>query len=194
VVDDLNKLRVALSAMPVPEPKPGFEDRVLANATATATASATRAAPAARANPRGGVRNALRQPATWWAAAAGALAATVACVAILWKQPDALAGASVVLALNESRDVSLVIDSERALEDATIRLFVTGSVTLAGYEQQQEIEWKTSLTEGPNLLSLPVIGRSAGSGSLVAEIEHDGRTRRMSVVLHVIAPPGGDIA
>jgi hypothetical protein len=71
---------------------------------------------------------------------------------------------------------------------------VTGSVALAGYEQQQEIEWKTSLTEGPNLLSLPVFGRAAGSGSLVAEIEHGGRTRRMSVVLHVIAPPGGDTA
>jgi hypothetical protein len=194
VVDDLQKLRVSLGDMPVPEPRPGFEDRVLAKATA-AQVPATPAA-AVRTQARAGMRHAIRQPATWWAAAAGALAATVACVAILWKQPqpDALAGASVVLALNESRDVSLVIDSERALEDATIRLVVTGSVSLAGYEQQQEIEWKTSLTQGPNLLSLPVFGRSAGSGSLVAEIEHDGRTRRMSVVLHVIAPPGGDIA
>lgn len=194
MVDDLNKLRVALSAMPVPEPKPGFEDRVLANATAALSKSTPVRSSAERTRGRGGMRDAIRQPATWWAAAAGALAATVACVAILWKPPDALAGASVVLALNESRDVSLVIDSERALEDATIRLVVTGSVSLAGYEQQQEIEWKTSLTQGPNLLSLPVVGRSAGSGSLVAEIEHDGRTRRMSVVLHVIAPPGGDIA
>jgi hypothetical protein len=173
--------------MPVPEPRPGFEDRVLAKATAARM-------PAARVPARGGMREALRRPATWWGAAAGALAATVACVALLWKQPDALAGASVVLALNESRDVSLVIDSERALEDATIRLVVTGAVSLAGYEQQQEIEWKTSLTEGPNLLSLPVFGRAAGSGSLVAEIEHEGRTRRMSVVLHVIAPPGGGTA
>jgi hypothetical protein len=187
VADDFQKLRVSLSDMPVPEPRPGFEDRVLANATGAHV-------PAARAPARGGMREAMRRPATWWGAAAGALAATVACVALLWKQPDALAGASVVLALNESRDVSLVIDSERALEDATIRLSVTGSVALAGYEQQQEIEWKTSLTQGPNLLSLPVFGRAAGSGSLVAEIEHGGRTRRMSVVLHVIAPPGGDTA
>ncbi len=187
MVDDLQKLRVSLGDMPVPEPRPGFEDRVLANATAARST-------AARASERGGMRDAIRQPATWWAAAAGALAATLVCVALLWKQPDALAGASVVLALNESRDVSLVIDSERALEDATIRLYVTGSVTLAGYEQQQEIEWKTSLTPGPNLLSLPVFGRSPGNGSLIAEIEHEGRTRRMSVVLHVIAPPGGDIA
>jgi hypothetical protein len=182
VVDDFEKLRVSLSAMPVPEPTPGFEDRVLAKATAAPVVA------------RGSLRDAFRRPSTWWAAAAGALAATLACVAFFWKQPDALAGASVVLALNESREVSLVIDSERALEDATIRLYVTGSVTLTGYEQQQEIEWKTSLTEGPNLLSLPVFGRAAGSGSVVAEIEHDGRTRRMSVVLHVIAPPGGDIA
>ena len=120
--------------MPVPEPKPGIEDRVLAKATA------------ARTTARGGLRAAVRQPATWWAAAAGALAATLACVAILWPQPQATPGAEVVLALNESRDVSLVIDSERALEGATIRLSVTGSVSLAGYEQQQEIEWTTSLT------------------------------------------------
>ena len=31
MVDDLQKLRVSLSDMPVPEPRPGFEDRVLAN-------------------------------------------------------------------------------------------------------------------------------------------------------------------
>lgn len=168
--------------MPVPEPKPGFEDRVLANATA------------ARVSARAGLRDAFRRPATWWAVAAGALAATLACVAILWKQPDAASGASVVLALHESREVSLVIDSERALEGATIRLYVTGSVTLAGYEQQPRIEWTTSLTQGANLLSLPVFGRTAGSGSVVAEIEHEGRTRRMSVILQVIAPPGDDIA
>ena len=35
---------------------------------------------------------------------------------------------SLALALNESREVSLVIDSERDLEGATIRLYVTGSV------------------------------------------------------------------
>ena len=188
--------------MPVPEPRPGFEDRVLARAIGAqarapqVSAAQMSAAPvsAAQAPARGGMREALRRPATWWGAAAGALAATIACVILLWKQPDALAGASVVLALNESRDVSLVIDSERALENATIRLVVTGSVSLAGYEQQQEIEWKTSLVEGPNVLSLPMFGRAAGSGSVVAEVEHEGRTRRMSVVLHVIAPPGGDIA
>ena len=179
MVADLDKLRAALSGMTVPEPAAGFETRVIAKATGFVTSRAP------------GV---LRRPGTWWAAAAGALAATLACVAILWPQPIAAPGANVVLALNESRDVSLVIDSERALEGATIRLYVTGSVTLAGYEQQQEIEWTTSLTQGPNLLSLPVFARAPGSGSVVAVIEHEGRTRRISVVLDVIAPAAGDTA
>jgi len=170
VVDDLNKLRDSLKSMPVPEPKFGFEDRVLANASSE-----------------------IRRPFNWWAAGIGALAATLACVALLWRPSDSAQQARITLALNESRDVSLVIDSERALEDATIRLYVTGSVELAGYEQQHEIEWKTSLTQGANLLSLPVVGRTPGDGSVVAEIEHDGRVRRLNVALHVAAP-GDDSA
>ena len=92
---------------------------------------------------------------------------------------------SVALALNESREVSLVINSERALEGATIHVYVTGSVGLNGYGEQQEIEWHTSLTKGANLLSLPVIGVKPGEGRVVAVIEHEGRTRRVSVEMHV---------
>ncbi len=158
--------------MAVPEPRPGFEDRVLANATQPRAAAR-------------GLRAALRRPSTWWAAGAGALAATLAWVAILWTQPGAVPEASVVLALNESREVSLVIDSERDLEDATIRLYVTGSVTLAGYENEKEIEWLTSLTQGANLISLPVVARAPGDGRVVAVIEHGGRKRSVSVTMHV---------
>jgi hypothetical protein len=169
-VVDVKDMRESLKAMPVPEPKTGFEDRVMANATQRS-----------------------RRPFNWWMAAVGTLAATLACVALLWRHGDPVRDARVMLALNESRDVSLVIDSERALEDATIRLYVTGSVELAGYEQQHQIEFKTSLTRGANLLSLPVIARSPGDGSVIAVIEHQGRSRRVSVVLHVSAP-GDDIA
>lgn len=183
MIDDLNKLRESLIDMPVPEPKAGFEDRVLTIAIATA----------ARAGAAAHVRSTFRRHSSWWAAGLGALAATVACLAVFWTHPAAAPGANVMLALHESRDVSLVIDSERDLAGATIRLYVTGSVALTGYEDQHEIEWKTSLTQGANLLSLPVVGRTPGDGSLVAEIEHDGRTRRMSVTLHVTAP-GDDTA
>jgi hypothetical protein len=96
-----------------------------------------------------------------------------------------------VLALNESREVPLVIDSERQLDGATIRILVTGSVSLTGYDQQHEVEWQTSLTRGANLLSLPVTARETGEGRIVAEIEHQGKTRRVSVVMHVVARAQG---
>ena len=175
MVDDLETLRAHLRDMPVPEPRPGFVDRVLANATAGKSLPVTQAA-----------REAFSRPATWWAAAAGAAAATIAWV-VFWVQFGASAEPRVVLALHENRDVSLVIDSERDLEGATIHIYVTGSIALSGYGEQHQIEWLTSLTQGSNLISLPVIGVKPGEGRVEAVIEHEGRTRRVSVAMHVSA-------
>lgn len=165
--------------MPVPLPRPDFIDRVLTNAT--------NSQPVREAT---GLRAALRRPSTWWAAGIGAMAATVACVILFLAQTQVERGPIVAMVLHESRQVPFVIDSERDLADATIRLYVSGSVALDGYEGQHEIEWKTSLTRGANLLSLPVLAREPGEGLVVAEIEHEGRTRRLSFALHVSAPKG----
>lgn len=169
MADDREHIRSALRGMPVPEPRVGLENRVLAKATRRKVAS---------------------RRTSWWAAGAGALAATVAWVALIWiKSPPT--EPSLVLSLNESREVPLVIDSERQLDGATIRILVTGSVALTGYDQQHEVEWQTTLTRGANLLSLPVTARETGEGRIVAEIEHQGKTRRVSVAMHVVARAQG---
>jgi len=170
-VVDVTKYRESLQTMPVPEPRDGFVDRVMAHATGRAATSASRAA--------------RRINTTWWAAMGGALAASLVWVTLWFMRIGTPEQTRVVLALNESRDVPLVIDSERDLEGATIRLYVSGSVALSGYEEQHEIEWATTLTRGANLLSLPVVGREPGEGLVVAEIEHEGRKRRVSVAMHV---------
>ena len=183
MADDFANIRAALRATPAPEPRADFVEQALAKAAGAKP-------PAAR-----GIRAAVRRPTTWWAAGIGALAATLAWMALMWAHSDTANEPSIALALNESRDVPLVIDAERDLEDATIRIYVTGSVTLAGYEQLHEVEWRASLRQGANLLTLPVVGRSPGDGRIVAEIEHDGRKRRMSVTTHVSALPNkGDTA
>jgi len=177
VIDDLEKLRAGLRAMPVPEPRPGFVERALATASG---------APAPHMR---GIRATLARPTVWWAAGLGAVMASIAWLVVMGMRSDAPRESAVSLALNESREISLVIDSERALEGATIRLYVSGGVALAGYEDQREIEWLASLNQGANLLSLPVVARAPGDGRVVAVIEHDGRTRRVSVAMHVSARP-----
>jgi hypothetical protein len=177
VIDDLEKLREGLRAMPVPEPRPGFVERALATASG---------APAPHMR---GIRATLARPTVWWAAGLGAVMASIAWLVVMGMRSDAPRESAVSLALNESREISLVIDSERALEGATIRLYVSGGVALAGYEDQREIEWLASLNQGANLLSLPVVARAPGDGRVVAVIEHDGRTRRVSVAMHVSARP-----
>jgi hypothetical protein len=178
VVDDFQKLREGLRALPVPEPRPGFVDRALAKATASG------ALPAPRREPRAWFA-VLTRPLTWGAAAAGALAASLVWLIVMAMRFDAPIEPSLQLALHESREISLVIDSERALEGATIRLYATGSIALVGFEEQSEVEWLASLNEGANLLSLPVVAREPGQGSIVAEIEHGGKTRRVNVLLQV---------
>lgn len=177
MIDDLEKLREGLRAMPVPEPRPGFVERALATASG---------APAPHMR---GIRATLARPTVWWAAGLGAVMASIAWLVVMGMRSDAPRESAVSLALNESREISLVIDSERALEGATIRLYVSGGVALAGYEDQREIEWLASLNQGANLLSLPVVARAPGDGRVVAVIEHDGRTRRVSVAMHVSARP-----
>jgi hypothetical protein len=185
VADSLDRMRAALRDMPVPGPRDGFVERAIANAT--------RSAAPARAPTSAPPRD--RRGFNWWAAGVGAVAATIAWLAFQWLHPWTPSEPSVVLALNESREISLVIDSERNLDGARIHIYVSGSIALNGYEQQREVEWTASLTRGANLLSLPVVAREAGDGRIVAEIEHDGRTRRVSVSMHVVAPaPRGERA
>lgn len=178
MVDDFQKLREGLRALPVPDPRPGFVDRALLRATASSADVAPR-------RELRGLRALLARPLVWGSATAGALAASLVWFIVVAIRLDAPTEPRLQLALHESREISLVIDSERALEGATIRLHASGSIALVGFEDQSEIEWLASLNQGANLLSLPVVARELGSGSIVAEIEHEGKTRRVNVLMQV---------
>jgi hypothetical protein len=180
VDNESEMLRQALKHMPVPEPRPGFVDRALARATS--------ARPEAAAPRPGRLRHLATRWETWIGAAlGGAVAATLTLLLIRPLDPTSQPGA-ITLTLNETRDIEVLIDSERNLDNANIRIVATGSVTLEGFEDENEIGWQTNLERGSNLLSLPVVARSAGKGQLVAVIEHGGRTRRVTINLTVRDP------
>lgn len=170
-------LRDVLKRMPAPQPRPGFADEVIANAVG------------ARTERR---RNPLMRWETWFGAAVGAAVAVVMTVFLLRPTAPAVDG-GVTLALDEARTIEVLIDSERTLEDATIRIAATGSIELDGFDDSRQVQWQTRLDRGRNVLSLPIVARMAGAAELVATIEHDGRVRRVAVKM-TVKPPRTKVA
>jgi hypothetical protein len=168
---DADILRRALKRIPAPEPRPEFIDRAFAKATGQTSP------------PRSRLAHLVSRWETWIGAVAGAAVAVV--LMLMLVLPITQRQPGITLALNEMRDIDVLIDSERALDGATIRIVATGSVVLDGFENEREIGWQTHLDKGSNMLSLPVVARSTGAGRLVAVIEHEGRSRQVTVNLTV---------
>ena len=167
----------ALRRMPVPPPRRGFVDDVLSNAVrASAKVEAVRSS-----------RSVVTRWETWVGAAAGAAVAVVATVLIAWPRAGQEPAAAITMAVDEAKHIDVVIDSERTLEDATIRVETRGAVELDGFDTGREVTWQARVDRGRNVLSLPVVGRTEGTAQLVAVVEHRGRSRRVAV--HLLVKP-----
>ena len=181
--DDPQSLRQALRQLPTPEPRAGFVERALARAAAQSREEQT-VSSAAR------LRNFAMRWETWAGAAlGGAFAAALTFVLLRTVDLPAVSPQpQLALTLHEARNVDVLIDSERALKGATIRVVASGSIALDGFEDESHVDWQADLERGSNLLSLPVVARAAGKGRLVAVIEYEGRTQRVAVELTVLDP------
>jgi hypothetical protein len=181
--DDFQTLRQALRRMPSPEPRAGFVERALARAVAPSRGQQAQSLP-------GRLRRFATRWETWAGAALGG-AVAAALTFVLLRTVDTAAVSpqpQLALALHEARNVDVLIDSERALKGATIRIAASGSIALDGFEDERHVDWQADLERGSNLLSLPVVARATGKGSLVAIVEYEGRTQRVAVELTVLEP------
>ena len=181
--DDFQTLREALRRMPTPEPRPGFVERALARA------AAQEQAPQAIALP-GRLRRFATRWETWAGAALGGAVAAALMLVLLRTVDTTDSRQPLALTLHEARNVDVLIDSDRELKGATIRVAASGSIVLDGFDNERQIDWQADLERGANLLSLPVVARAAGKGRLVAVIEHEGRTRQVAIDLSVVDPQG----
>jgi hypothetical protein len=176
--DDFQSVRQALRQMPAPEPRAGFVERALARAAAQQRE--------AQAGLPGRLRNFATRWETWAGAALGGAVAAALTMFILLRPADTtVSPQALALTLHETRNVDVLIDSERELKGATIRIAASGSIALDGFDDERQVDWQADLERGSNLLSLPVVARSAGRGRLVAVIEHEGRTRQVTIDLNV---------
>jgi len=157
------RLRQALSAMPYVPPIEGFYDRALEQTVKTTQ------------------RNEIK---FWTSAGLGtAIAASVVAWLVLVLpvdqrvEIDAALLAGVTISLNVEKTVRVSFQSVRELPGATLTVQLPPGVEISGYANQSEIAWSTDVTQGANILSLPIVVRSGNGGTIVAQIEHSGKSK-----------------
>ncbi len=174
-----HELRASLRSQIVPPPRPEFFGQALALARQSS-------APA--------------RFSLWPRLAGAALAASLAVwIGFGWlpgtRPPsgsDKLAG--IVIALHETRTVQLAFNAEQPLVGAVLHIRLPIGVELRGFPGQREIQWRTDLARGINMLSLPLTAVAASEGALRARLEHGARSTEFAVQLrvHELATNGAD--
>ncbi len=145
-------------------------------------------------------RPAIVRPNRFWTGVAvgGALAAGVATVVVaLMPAVRGLAPAAVpaiTVALDEVHDVKLALDSPEPLDDAAIRVVLSGPIALDGYGEEREIAWSTHLARGVNELTLPIVASAPGGGQLLVEVRSGERRRTFVVDVRAVAERAGPAA
>ena len=164
----LQGLRHALRSLPVPAPSPGFTDNLL-----------------------GQVRQQQKQRERRKRALPLAMAASLLLSAGLLmfqagKGPVELE--SISLAVDDTRQVSLVFNAPADFKQVTLQLSLNGNIELAGYVGQRELEWQSSLKKGQNTLVLPIRATGRGQGELVARILHGDKVRHFRIPFNMNVP------
>jgi hypothetical protein len=91
----------------------------------------------------------------------------------------------VTMTLEEPRTINLVFASASALDSALLTVTLPDGIELAGFPEQREIAWRTSLNKGRNFLPLELVAVSPGGGDVLARLEHNDRDRTFRLHIDV---------
>ncbi len=105
------------------------------------------------------------------AASLFALALTIGWIQLPANAPDQ-AAPEFMVALSQSRDLNVAIETEQALANATITVTLSGGVELAGYIGQRQLSWEADLVAGVNRLTLPVRATGIAGGQVIVQLVH----------------------
>lgn len=139
---------------------------------------------------------AMRQPtgakkrmSPWVAAVGGALAAGIALVALDYYRTVVDVRVppvpSLTMSLNETRDVSVSIDSPQAFMDVEVRVLLAGGIELEGLRGRRELKWKTDLEQGINRLTLPIVALDNSGGKMLVAVGQGEKQRAFVVQINV---------
>ena len=92
-----------------------------------------------------------------------------------------LDSAQFQIALHEPREMDIAIETDYALNGATISILLVGSVEISGFAGQRELTWADDLDAGVNRLSLPLVATGKDGGQVVVHLSHP-KTKQVFIV------------
>lgn len=166
VYDDAKTVQNMLQNLPVVQARDGFFTEAMQQAR--------------KAN---GVKKTSPKKSWWIASGGGALAASLVLMSSvgLWRaetNSDVPTIANVEVALHQVRTLDVVFNSPVEIAEVTFTMTVSDNLALANYPNKKQLEWKTSLKQGRNRLSLPVMAMAEGEGEIHA-VMNDGKSKKV---------------
>jgi len=79
------------------------------------------------------------------------------------------------MAVNQPRDISIVIDSEQPQHNARIKVSLAKNLRLKGYGDTTELSWETALSSGENVIQLPLVLQGNGGGYVEVSYQVGGQ-------------------
>lgn len=163
------QLKKSMALLPVVEPSAGFFDRVFNELEEQS--------PPSRRN-------------GFWAGFATAAAAGLAAWLVIIpaqmpeqnQQQPALAIISATV--NEVKEVRISFDAPYEYKKVTLSLSLPDHVELDGFPGEKQLSWETEISQGKNVLTLPLIMRKQGKGVLQATVSDAGKSKVFSVQLN----------
>jgi hypothetical protein len=162
-----------LQAQPVPTPRDGFLDEAIANAIRNGNTARTRRY---------------------------AIAASIAAIGLALSLLFGIGNVSertdrnaprVVLVAHEGKVVRLVINSPAEQDAATVSIELADNLELAGFPNERRIEWRTNLSEGKNLLALPLTLKDQAESQFRVQVQYGSTRKDIRVSVH--GAPAGSV-
>lgn len=92
----------------------------------------------------------------------------------------------ISLKVNEVKQVRFTFNAPKDFNKVTISLQLPKHIELEGYPGEKELRWETALSEGANLLTLPVIATHARSGKIIARISNGKDFKEFKISMNAL--------
>lgn len=166
-----------LRSLPVPATSDGFSNRVIKDALS-----------AAEAGQQPGGQPRVRHSSFYKFATAAMLSAIVLWLGFFSERQSTDNELYMVTVDNEVRTVKVAIDSTQSIDAVSMHVELSDNLELSGFGNKKQISWTTGLSEGVNVISLPIIGIAQGKGDITTRVRLNGKEKVMRIKTQYKAP------